>query len=756
MKLTCLSLWAVRPLAPSPARPLSPFASGCVFSTLPVSPRPARPLSPFASGCGLSTVLLLLLLSVPALLPAQSPTFAEYPIPTPSSSAIEITAGPDGALWFTEGIGKIGRITTAGVFMEYTVPTPLSTPHGITSGPDGALWFTEFVGNNIGRISTSGVITEYPVPTAGAGLLNIAAGPDGALWFTEGDGNKIGRITTAGTITEFPIPHIYGDTYPDGITSGPDGNLWFTGYSGQGMYGVGKITTSGMITEYQFPPVSVDVLDITTGPDGNLWFTQYYSNQVGSITTSGTVTEYSVPAPTAYPSYITTGPDSALWFTEYNVNYIARVTTAGVFTQYTIPTVASGPQGITPGPDGALWFTELLANKIGRISVTPPTPLQFVPVTPCRVVDTRNPDGPFGGPSLDNDSRSFDIPNGACNIPSTAAAYSLNVTAVPSGPLYYLTIWPTGEPQPIVSTLNSADGINKADAAIVPAGLSGGVSVYAAGSTDVVLDINGYFMASDPTALSFYPLTPCRVVDTRNADGPLGGPIMSKGQTRTFPLLEGCNIPSTAQAYSLNFTVVPSGPLYYLTTWPAGQAEPVVSTLNAPTGLTTANAAIVPAGGGGAINVFAEDQTQVIIDINGYFAPSSSAPPGVTPLSFYAVYPCRALDTRNPDDPLGGPELMAGMERDFPISSSGCSLPSTAQAFSLNATVVPAGLLGYLTLWPTGEPQPVVSTLNSPNGSVVSNAAIVPTLNGSVSAFASDATQLILDTNGYFAPPPAP
>ena len=166
--------------------------------------------------------------------------------------------------------------------------------------------------------------------------------------------------------------------------------------------------------------------------------------------------------------------------------------------------------------------------------------------------------------------------------------------------------------------------------------------------------------------------------------------------------------------------------------------------MNAPSGLITANAAIVPAGSSGDINVFSTSTTQVVIDINGYFAP-----PGSGGLSFYPVTPCRVVDTRNPDGPRGGPQLFG--ERTFPISGA-CGLPSTAKAYSFNATVVPLGSLGYLSLWPTGDPQPVVSTLNSPDGSIDSNAAIVPTLSGSINAFASNGTQLVLDTNGYFAP----
>jgi hypothetical protein len=58
--------------------------------------------------------------------------------------------------------------------------------------------------------------------------------------------------------------------------------------------------------------------------------------------------------------------------------------------------------------------------------------------------------------------------------------------------------------------------------------------------------------------------------------------------------------------------------------------------------------------------------------------------------------------------------------------------------------------LGYLTLWPQGQARPVVSTLNALDASVTSNLAIVPTTNGSISAFASDLTHLIVDISGYF------
>jgi subtilase family serine protease len=372
----------------------------------------------------------------------------------------------------------------------------------------------------------------------------------------------------------------------------------------------------------------------------------------------------------------------------------------------------------------------------------PPSGLQFIPITPCRVADTRNPSGPFGGPEIGaKGSREFDIPQSACGIPSTAVAYSLNVTVVPSGPLGYLTLWPSGQAQPLTSTLNSLDGRVKANAAIVPAGTHGGVSVYVTDATHVILDINGYFVPEGTaSALAFYPVTPCRVVDTRGASSPLGGPFIAAKSSRNFPVQSSsCGIPTSASAYSLNVTAVPHTTLGYLTTWPTGKAQPLVSTLNSYNGQVEANAAIVPAGSSGAVSVYVSDDTDVVLDINGYFAS-----PGTGGLSLHTVAPCRALDTRN------GAGAFSGVLK-VDLETSPCAPPSTAKAYVLNATVVPSHTLGYLTLWPDGETQPFVSTLNSLDGAITSNMAVMPTLNGSIDAYATDSSNLILDISSYFA-----
>jgi hypothetical protein len=164
--------------------------------------------------------------------------------------------------------------------------------------------------------------------------------------------------------------------------------------------------------------------------------------------------------------------------------------------------------------------------------------------------------------------------------------------------------------------------------AIVPAGTNGAISVFASANTDLIIDINGYFAPpGNPGGLYFFSLAPCRVVDTRSVggsglSGAFGPPSLGGGATRDFPMLSSsCGIPLVAEAYSLNITVVPPGPLGFITAWPAGQPLPLAATVNAPTGQVTGSAAIVPAGTNGGIDVFASGPTNLVIDINGYFAP---------------------------------------------------------------------------------------------------------------------------------------
>lgn len=126
--------------------------------------------------------------------------------------------------------------------------------------------------------------------------------------------------------------------------------------------------------------------------------------------------------------------------------------------------------------------------------------LQFHPVAPCRVVDTRGPTSVNGGPALANRvTRNFTV-QGTCGVPAGADAVAVNVTAVQQTHSGHLTVWPAGGSLPNVSTLNFVVGAGAiANGTIVPlAAQTPDLSVRpdmgnVTGSVHLILDVTGYF-----------------------------------------------------------------------------------------------------------------------------------------------------------------------------------------------------------------------------------------------------------------------
>jgi hypothetical protein len=124
-----------------------------------------------------------------------------------------------------------------------------------------------------------------------------------------------------------------------------------------------------------------------------------------------------------------------------------------------------------------------------------------------------------------------------------------------------------------------------------------------------------------PPPTDFHTVTPCRLVDTRAADGP----ALAGGSTRSFLVTGGtCGVPSTAVAVSVNLTAVGAGAAGYLTVYPGNSVfAPVVSNVNFFAGQTRANNAVVPLAtdGSGTIKVKNGSAAAVhfVLDVNGYF-----------------------------------------------------------------------------------------------------------------------------------------
>lgn len=690
----------------------------------------------------------------------------------------------------------------------------------LVQGADGDLYGTSYQGGNIScaqgidrpcgtvfKITLSGSLTTVHTFNGYDGAFpeaGLALGVDGNFYGTTTEGGSytycpnwgcgtVFRMTPGGAVTVLHSFNTFDGTAPlAGLLPSADGTLYGTTWGG-GSNGNGTVFSESISsTFYQ--------LTVSASGNGTVTSADQFINCPGSCSHSYTqdipVTLTANPAPGwSFSSWSGACSGSGTSCT-VTMNQSQSVRAVFVQDSYTLTTSISG-QGTITSTDGFincpgvcshtyLSFTPVTLNAsaaqgwnfsgwsgactgVGPCNLTmlgnygvsayfmqPGSGLQLVPVTPCRLVDTRanNGGGPIGGGTY----RTFNLTqlaqaNGCADL-SAATAYSLNVTLVPlnHAPVSYLTIWPAGLAQPVTSTMNSRDGRVKANAAIVPDG-TGGVNVYVTNTTNLILDIDGYLTTPSSATLKFYPITPCRVADTRSGDYPpgLGTPNLFAQASRDFPVLSSTCIPAnvTPAAYSLNLTAIPypesGNPLGYLEVWPTGQQpQNPVSTLNNPTGTNVANAAIVPAGTDGKITAFASNATDLAIDIDGYFAAS-----GGGGLSLYPAPPCRVFDTRG----IGQGQPFTGLlQPPVDVVASVCAPPSAAQAYVFNATVIPSPTLNYLTLWPDSEGQPTVSTLNAGDGWITSNMAIVPNVNGKIDAYARGLTQLILDISAYFAP----
>jgi hypothetical protein len=132
---------------------------------------------------------------------------------------------------------------------------------------------------------------------------------------------------------------------------------------------------------------------------------------------------------------------------------------------------------------------------------------------------------------------------------------------------------------------------------------------------------NGYTYAG----LSFFTVTPCRILDTRNPVGPSGGPQLSPGSPRTFPVTGLCTVPSTATSVAIMLAVVSPGAGGDIRLYPAGSSPPGTSAINFQPGAIRANSGIIPLGVSGQMTALLDmpvgstATTHFVVDVYGFF-----------------------------------------------------------------------------------------------------------------------------------------
>ena len=274
---------------------------------------------------------------------------------------------------------------------------------------------------------------------------------------------------------------------------------------------------------------------------------------------------------------------------------------------------------------------------------------------------------------------------------------------------------------------------------LVTVGLSssGQINLYNAfGTTDVIVDVQGWMDSSDSNGGPYVPLTPYRVCDTRAGSGLTG----VNGQCSGKPLgpsgvlniqVAGTNpsgtdtggIPASGVvAVDLTVTVTQPSQASFLTVWEAGQPQPVASNINFVPGQTVANNVEVAVSSGGIVSIYnAFGTTDVVVDVSGYNA--SPAPVGAsyfTPMVPYRICDTRPTAVSGVSDACTGHTLHAGAVFSLQVTRVG-GIPSGATAVVLNVTATDTNAPDFLTVYPDGQARPGVSSLNWGPGQTVAS-----------------------------------
>jgi PKD domain len=307
----------------------------------------------------------------------------------------------------------------------------------------------------------------------------------------------------------------------------------------------------------------------------------------GSIPTGVTAVALNLTAVDGTGSgYVTAYADGESGPGVSNLNYGGGQTVAN---EAIVP-VADGYVDLTNSGVNPSVTVDLLADVTGYF--TQGAASGFEPVTPARILDTRKglgapkaEVGPGGSIALAIDGADDGV------LPASGiTAVSLHVTAVDTDAGGYVTVSPDGVARPIVSNLNYTSGSTVSNTVIVPVGQDGEVDLYngsPSGDTDLIADVTGYYTTNqDSTISSYVPLTPTRVLDTRDDFQPVWAGSSVGVQTSGLD----------ASAYVMNLTAVEGTGNGFLTAAPTGGTVPVVSNLNYRAGQTVANLAQVAAG----------------------------------------------------------------------------------------------------------------------------------------------------------------
>lgn len=418
-----------------------------------------------------------------------------------------------------------------------------------------------------------------------------------------------------------------------------------------------------------------------------------------------------------------------------------------------------GTAGGARVPNGTYWVTikmtrggrSTTAAASGPLRYEPPQPSSpgyYVPLTPARILDTRDGTGGVISPLGQSEDLELDV-TGVGGVPETGVlGVVMNVTVVGATNESFLTVYPADQPLPLAANLNFLPGQVVPNLVTVKTGANGKVRIFnKIGLVNVVADVVGYYAAARPPSGGLYtPLTPSRILDTRDGNGTGGSrnPIGAGGVIDVQVTGRGGVPASGVSGVAVNVTVDQPTGSSFLTVWPSGEPRPLAATHNFTPGLTIANLVLAKLGANGRISIYNLGGTaHVVADVVGYFSANGG--------QFVPLVPQRLLDTRDGTG-AGGSRAPVGQQRfiDLQVAGRG-GVANGARGAVINVTATESTLPTFLTVWPAGEQRPLAATSNPRPGVAVPNLTYAKLgAGGRISLWNNTgSTHLVADVVGY-------
>lgn len=407
-----------------------------------------------------------------------------------------------------------------------------------------------------------------------------------------------------------------------------------------------------------------------------------------------------------------------------------------------------------------LMMLSMVAGSIAVVQTADVVPVAaatgaYQAINPARVTDTRpgfEIDDTVSDPKgVRTPGTTLKVPVvGRGGVPNGATAVTLNLTATGTKSAGFLRVYPCGTTPPTTSSLNLQPGVDVANSVFTKLGADGDICIFTQGTSHVIVDITGYV----PTGASPRPLNPTRVTDTRKGfkiDDKVSDPkgIRTPGTTLTVPITGRGGVPKGASAVLLNLTATGTSSPGFLRVYPCGTTPPTTSSLNLQPGVDVANSVFSKLGDDGAVCVFAQGNTHIIVDITGY-VPTNASPAALNPARLADTRPGYEIDDDG-FDPKGVRQSQSTLT--IPVAGRG-GVPKNASAVTLNLTATGTETPGYLRVYPCGSTPPTTSSLNlQPKVDVANSVFSKLGKDGAICIFALGTTHVIVDITGYVVPP---